>query len=98
MKWGIGCSVALLCLSAPACADEARGALLYEAHCNACHGTEIHWRSKRLATDWASLLREVRRWQAGLNWSEPEIADVAGYLNARYYGFPEPGRYSQVPR
>ena len=98
MKPGLGCGIALLCLSVPACADESRGALLYEAHCNACHGTEMHWRSKRLATDWASLLNEVRRWQAGLYWSDAEIADVASYLNKRYYGFPEPGRYSQVPR
>jgi mono/diheme cytochrome c family protein len=72
--------------------DESRGELLYAAHCSACHTVEIHWRKQKLATDWNSLVAQVRRWQAssGLFWSYEEIDDVARYLNARHYGFPTP--------
>jgi mono/diheme cytochrome c family protein len=68
---------------------ETRGELLYSTNCAACHTSEIHWREKRLATDMDSLKFQVRRWQAsiGLDWTEDEIADVASYLNAAYYGF-----------
>jgi len=71
-----------------------RGALLYETHCTMCHSTDIHWRDKKLATDWSSLLFQVRRWQAniGLNWSEAEINDVALHLNTLHYRFRIPGR------
>jgi len=74
--------------------SEARGELLYAAHCTTCHASEIHWREKKLATGWNSLKAQVRRWQAsiGLLWSEEEITDVARYLNAAYYGFPETGQ------
>lgn len=68
---------------------EARGELLYTAHCLTCHTSEIHWREQKLATGWSSLKALVRRWQAsiGLAWSEEEIMDVVRYLNAAYYGF-----------
>ncbi|HRF12700.1 MAG TPA: hypothetical protein PLR37_11295 [Candidatus Accumulibacter phosphatis] len=64
-----------------------RGELLYSTHCIACHDTQIHWRDKKLVTDWKSLQKEVRRWQelAGLGWSNEEIAQVAQYLNQRLY-------------
>lgn len=69
---------------------ELRGELLYTTHCNACHTYEVHWRKQKLATDWSSLVTQVRRWQAsvGLNWSDEEISDVASYLNRVHYGFP----------
>jgi hypothetical protein len=81
----------LLCTNAYA--GQPRGEILYETHCSSCHSSEIHWREKRLATGWPSLLKEVSRWQGniGLNWSQEEINDVALFLNKRYYGFPEPG-------
>jgi len=68
-----------------------RGELLYETHCVACHTKQIHWRDRKLATDWASLSQQVRRWQgnSGLHWSDEEIDEVARYLNARIYRFPE---------
>ena len=68
--------------------------MLYATHCNACHIAEIHWREQKLATGWRSLKAQVRRWQAsiGLGWSEEEITDVARYLNATYYGFPDTDR------
>jgi mono/diheme cytochrome c family protein len=70
----------------------ARGELLYSTHCIACHSREIHWRQKKLATDWASLMVQVRRWagNGGLGWSEEEIGDVARYLNAVHYRFAAP--------
>ncbi|MFA6922163.1 MAG: hypothetical protein WC216_09990 [Gallionella sp.] len=79
--------------SAYAQPGESRGALLYATHCNACHNTEIHWRNKRLATDWESLVVQVQRWQGSINlyWRDEEIADVAHHLNVLYYSFPEPG-------
>jgi mono/diheme cytochrome c family protein len=67
------------------------GALLYRTYCIACHDTQIHWRARKLATDWASLSAQVRRWQAnaGLQWTDEEIDEVVRYLNATIYKFPE---------
>ncbi len=87
--------ILLLCflLSMQTIARADRGELLYETHCHACHGPEMHQRSRRIATDWVTLQAQVRRWEsnADLQWSQEEITDVAHYLNERYYGFSEPG-------
>ena len=68
-----------------------RAQLLYDTHCIACHSAQMHWRDKKLATDWPSLKALVRRWQAtaGQFWSEAEIVEVARYLNEAYYRFPQ---------
>ena len=68
---------------------EPRGELLYSTYCIACHTAEIHWRDKRLVTDWASLKAQVRRWQAntGVVWSESDIGEVTRYLNELYYHY-----------
>jgi mono/diheme cytochrome c family protein len=80
-------------LPAPSPAQPAapRGALLYQTHCIACHDTQIHWRDRKAATDWASLSGQVRRWQAntGLQWTDEEIDEVVRYLNATIYRFPD---------
>jgi mono/diheme cytochrome c family protein len=95
IKWSLLVGLAACALPAalaqPA-APSARGELLYSTHCIACHSREIHWRQKKLATDWASLYLQVRRWagNGGLGWSEEEIADVARYLNAVHYRFAAP--------
>jgi mono/diheme cytochrome c family protein len=83
---------ALPAASAQPAAPSARGELLYSTHCIACHSREVHWRQKKLATDWASLAAQVRRWagNSGLGWSDDEIADVARYLNAVHYRFAVP--------
>jgi mono/diheme cytochrome c family protein len=75
----------------PAQPAESRGTLLYQTHCIACHDTQIHWRDRRLVTDWASLSAQVRRWQAniGLQWTADEIDDVVRYLNTMIYRFPD---------
>jgi len=93
-------ALALACLwlssavSAQAESSAGRGELLYSTHCGSCHDTEVHWRDRRLAKDWASLQAQVRRWQAnaGLRWSDEEIRDVTRYLNGRYYHFAPPTR------
>ncbi|MGZ5033851.1 MAG: hypothetical protein ACXWAC_11695 [Usitatibacter sp.] len=69
---------------------EPSGELIYSTYCIGCHTTQVHWREKRLATDWASLKFQVRRWQqnAGLGLGEDDVAAVARYLNGLYYHFP----------
>jgi mono/diheme cytochrome c family protein len=69
---------------------QTRGELLYSTHCVACHTTQIHWRNDKRAYDWDSLKFQVRRWQgnAGLAWSEADIAEVSRYLNETIYGYP----------
>lgn len=71
-----------------------RGQMLYGNHCIACHTTQMHWRDKKLVTDWPSLQLQVRRWQgaAQLNWSEDDIDDVARYLNDSFYRLPGGGK------
>jgi mono/diheme cytochrome c family protein len=95
IKWSLLACLAAFALPAalaqPA-APAGRGELLYSTHCIACHSRELHWRQKKLATDWASLSVQVRRWagNAGLGWSDEEIADVTRYLNAVHYRFAAP--------
>ena len=69
-----------------------RGELLYATHCSGCHTTQLHWRARKLATNWPRLKAEVDRWQksAGLGWRDEEVTDVARYLNTRYYHFALP--------
>lgn len=71
---------------------QSRGELLYTTHCVACHTTQVHWRERRLATDWASLQAQVVRWQAAgsLNWSDEDVLAVTQHLNERFYGFKSP--------
>lgn len=68
-----------------------RGQLLYDTHCIECHNTQVHWRSARAATNWSSLVAQVRRWQASgnLRWSEGDIVQVARHLNDTIYHFPQ---------
>ncbi len=75
----------------PTRGDAARGALLYDTACVRCHGEQVHWRDKHLVHSRPELLSQIRRWQsaAGQQWSEEEIADVAAYLESRFYRFRE---------
>lgn len=92
-SWAIGLLVACtaLAFTTPVQA-QTRGELLYTTHCIACHGAQIHWRDKRLATDWGSLMVQVRRWQANaaLGWTEDDVLEVARHLNDTLYRFPRP--------
>jgi mono/diheme cytochrome c family protein len=69
-----------------------QGELLYTTHCVGCHTTEVHWREKKIAKDWRTLVAEVRRWQKNikLSWGNEEIGAVAHYLNGAFYHFQEP--------
>ncbi|WP_040851926.1 c-type cytochrome [Nitrosospira lacus] len=77
---------------APPLRDATRGELLYSTHCITCHSAKVHWRDKKLVTDWTSLRAEVRRWQevSGLGWGDDDITEVARHLNALYYHYPKP--------
>jgi len=74
-------------------AVESRGELLYSTYCIGCHTTQIHWRDKRLATNWFTLKDQVRRWSSntGLAWGDDDIVLVARHLNTLYYHFPFAG-------
>ena len=98
MKRPVVCAVAALVLVAlplgaqvEAPSSTARGELLYTTNCIACHTAQVHWREKRLVTDWTSLTAQVSRWQAnaGLDWTSDEILAVARYLNATFYRVPD---------
>lgn len=69
--------------------DASRGELLYYTHCIACHTTEVHWREKKIATDWVTLKGQVNRWQgnSALGWGDEDITEVARYLNTLYYNY-----------
>jgi len=71
-------------------AVESRGELLYSTYCNGCHTTEIHWRDKKLVTNWSTLKDQVRRWSSntGLAWGDDDIVLVTRHLNTLYYHFP----------
>lgn len=83
----------LFCMSTSAQADreanELRGELLYITSCDACHTSSIHWRDKKLVTDWNGLKFQVTRWQeiAKASWSTQDIEDVTLYLNKRFYHY-----------
>lgn len=80
--------------SAQPVTEPSRGELLYTTHCVACHNARVHWREKRIATDWNGLRAQVRRFQGiqTLGWSEADITAVAEYLNTFYYDYPTPVR------
>jgi mono/diheme cytochrome c family protein len=95
-KWLVVLAIGFVGLAGPihgrTKTDALRGELLYSTHCISCHNTQIHWRDRKAANNWVSLKAEVERWQkiSGLGWREEDVTDVARYLNAQYYRFPEP--------
>ena len=96
-RWGFIVRVLITVLPcslivAPSAMAQSRGELLYTTHCISCHTTEMHWRDKRSAGNWASLKGAVRRWQgaASLAWSDGDILDVSRYLNESIYHFEQP--------
>jgi mono/diheme cytochrome c family protein len=68
------------------------GELLYSTYCIGCHTTQMHWREKKLATDWGTLRYQVRRWQENVapGLAEEDSSAIARYLNNLYYHFPAP--------
>ncbi len=94
------CVVGPLSAAAQPTPRDSRGELLYSTYCVSCHTTQVHWRDKRLASDWPSLGAQVRRWESniGMNWSDDDIVAVARYLNEHYYRFPAPDTKAAVDR
>lgn len=90
-QWRLGLLVFAL-YGSLAAAQSGRGELLYSTHCDACHTQQVHWREKKVATNWANLVAEVRRWQANarLAWGAEDVEAVARYLNALHYRYPLP--------
>jgi mono/diheme cytochrome c family protein len=70
--------------------DTARGQILYEAHCGACHTPGIHYRADTLPMSRDDLrgLVDVFRRQAGVAWTPEEVEEVVEYLNRTRYHFP----------
>jgi hypothetical protein len=89
-----------LSVAAQPTSNISRGELLYSTHCSSCHTAQVHWRDKKLATDWPSLRAQVLRWESniGMNWTDDDIVAVARYLNEHYYRFPAADPRATVER
>lgn len=94
IRYWKNCVLALALYGSCATAQVWRGELLYLTYCSSCHTQQLHWREKLVATNWTSLVQEVRRWQANsnLDWSDDDVDAVARYLDARYYRYPLTGK------
>ena len=94
------CMGGAISVAAEPAPSDSRGELLYTTYCVGCHSTEVHWRDKRLATDWPSLTAQVFRWQSntGRGWSDNDVVAVTRYLNDLYYRFPAPARTVALQR
>lgn len=100
IRWAVTVLCGALMVAASARA-QSRGELLYSTHCIACHTAQVHWRDQRVATDWASLKSQVRRWQgvASLAWNEDDVLEVTRHLNDSIYRFERaPGPLSLLGR
>lgn len=95
-----GLALATTLAQAQTAPSESRGQMLYNNHCIACHSTQMHWREGKLGKDWDSLRAQVLKWQAnaGLQWSDADITEVARHLNDTIYKLPQTGdRVSIAP-
>ena len=83
---------------ATSAADADRGKLLYEARCDSCHDQSVHTRGRKVATDFDEVRKYVQRWNINLGgaWGEEEIADVAIYLNGKFYSYKCPETVCKV--
>jgi len=86
----VGCSVVLILAGEfPHANASDRGELLYENHCQSCHGKALHTRTDRLVKSPEELRAWVMSWSIhnDLSWGQEEIADITAYLNRTYYHF-----------
>ncbi|MCX7897573.1 MAG: cytochrome c [Rhodocyclaceae bacterium] len=76
--------------------DAANGKTLHDQHCLGCHiqqfggdGSRVYTRENRRIKDYRALLQRVAACnaQTGAKWFSEEEADVAAYLNQRFYRF-----------
>lgn len=71
-------------------ADLARGKALYEENCSMCHAGDYYPKKTKWIVRSLEKLRarvEYCQNEAGAEWDEGQIEDVAAYLNATYYHF-----------
>ena len=89
MKCSIVIITMIFTLVTPQAFASDRGELLYENHCQACHGSTVHTRSDRQVKSPEALRAWVMSWavHSGLEWSQVEIADITAFLNRRFYRF-----------
>ena len=88
----------LMSCTLPALAqDPARGKLLYETHCGACHYERVHQRLRPKVRELAELRDEVARWapQTKQNFTLDEREDIVQYLNESHYRFGLPAKKKQ---
>lgn len=69
--------------------DAAKGEKLVQAHCTACHGTEVYTRSDRKITDAGALEKRVQMCSnnTGAHFKPDQVTDVVKYLNDQFYHF-----------
>jgi len=76
-------------VTAPQTVSLARGKLLHDTKCIACHDSTIYTRGDRLAKSYAEVREQVDAWQAkaGLLWSSADIDDASRYVNDAFYKY-----------
>ena len=69
--------------------DPARGKLLYETYCGACHYERVHQRLRSKIRDLADLRDEAARWsgETKRTFTLDELEEVVQYLNESHYRF-----------
>ena len=84
-----GVSTLLVAPAAVAQQDAARGRVLYETYCGACHYEKVHERprSRSLVKSQADLRAQVMRWapQTMRAFTTEEIEAVVSHLNNTHY-------------
>jgi mono/diheme cytochrome c family protein len=90
-KW-IVTAVLVLCGSAIAAdssrlPDYRRGAQLHDDACTGCHGPSMYSRPYHERNPYFTVRKQVEIWQdfVGMGWDEQQIADVAFYVQKRFY-------------
>jgi len=87
---GLALVAATAALAVPAWgADIQAGQALHEQHCLSCHDSSVYTRDDHRVTSLEGLHRQVQRCEQALElrWFDEDIANVADYLNERYYRF-----------
>jgi len=64
-----------------------RGQALYENHCKECHEALAHTRQHSRINSLGDIRSWVASWSvhSKLDWSSEDVADVADYLNKKFY-------------
>jgi len=91
-------AIPLLLAGAADAADAKRGQQLAEGNCVSCHasmfggdGSHIYTRPDRKVKSLSALSTQVTfcKTMLGVQWFDEDVADVAAYLNEKYYKFKE---------